>query len=84
MIRQRLTTVLAPESLEITDESHLHAGHAGARSGKGHYAVTIVSEKFTGLSTLERHRMVYGALTDAMESDIHALNIHAFAPDEFA
>ena len=81
-IRERLETALAPTLLEVEDESHLHAGHAGARSGKGHFRVTIVSERFAGLPLLKRHRLVYDALADLMESDIHALAIHARAPEE--
>ena len=81
-IRERLQAALAPTVLEVKDESHLHAGHAGARSGKGHFRVTIVSERFAGLPLLKRHRLVYDALADLMESDIHALAIHARAPEE--
>ena len=81
-IRERLQAALNPVVLEIEDESHLHAGHAGARSGKGHFRVTIVSERFAGLPLLKRHRLVYDALADLMESDIHALAIHARAPEE--
>jgi len=81
-IRERLQAALAPTVLEVEDESHLHAGHAGARSGKGHFRVTLVSERFSGLPLLKRHRLVYDALADLMESDIHALAIHARAPEE--
>ncbi|GIX21629.1 MAG: cell division protein BolA [Gammaproteobacteria bacterium] len=81
-IRERLDAALAPERLVIEDQSALHAGHAGARSGKGHYAVTVVSAAFAGKSLLERHRMVYGALSAMLETDIHALSIRALAPDE--
>ena len=73
--------VLEPANLVIADESHLHAGHAGAASG-GHYRLSIVSPRFIGKSTLERHRMVYSALHEMMQHGIHALNIRAFAPDE--
>lgn len=82
-IEQRLRTALAPEALEIVDESHLHAGHEGAKSGGGHYAVTIVSPRFKGLDMLKRHRLVYEALGDMMLRDIHALSVRAFTPDEF-
>ncbi|MFZ5556916.1 MAG: BolA family protein [Pseudomonadota bacterium] len=74
---------LDPESLEILDESALHAGHEGAKSGGGHYHVTIVSPKFAGQSAMARHRMVYGALSGLMPREIHALSIKALAPDEF-
>lgn len=80
MIRDRLGTALSPSRLEITDESHLHAGHPGARSGGGHFVVEIVSEAFAGKSLLARHRMVYDALGDAMRTEIHALSIKASTP----
>ena len=82
-MEQRLRAALAPEALEIVDESHLHAGHEGAKSGGGHYAVTIVSPQFKGLDMLKRHRLVYEALGDMMLRDIHALSVRAFTPDEF-
>ena len=82
MIRERLTAALDPVDLEVIDESHLHAGHAGARSGGGHYAVTIVSPRFRGENMVARHRMVYEALGNAMGSEIHALSITAHSPDE--
>ena len=81
-IEQRLRTALAPLRLEIEDESAKHAGHAGARDGGGHYDVTIVSSQFAGKSLLQRHRLVYDALGEAMRKDIHALSIHALTPDE--
>lgn len=81
-IREQLLDALEPELLEIEDESHLHAGHAGARDGRGHFRVTVVSEAFTGLSRIARHRLVYGAVGALMETDIHALTIQAFAPGE--
>ena len=67
----------APSELEVVDESHLHAGHPGARDGRGHYRVTIVSGRFAGRSRLERHRMVFAALGSLMETDIHALSVTA-------
>ena len=82
MIRARLEEALSPTQIDIIDESHLHAGHAGAASGGGHFNVTIVTEKFTGKSTIERHRMVYLAVNDIMPSEIHALSIKALAPEE--
>jgi BolA family transcriptional regulator, general stress-responsive regulator len=81
-MRERLLEALEPELLEIEDESHLHAGHAGARDGRGHFRVTAVSAAFSGASKLRRHRLIYEALGDLMETDIHALAIKAFAPDE--
>lgn len=81
-IKTRLERELSPTQLDIVDESHLHAGHAGAASGAGHFNVTIVSDKFTGQSAIQRHRMVYLTLDDLMKSEIHALSINAQAPDE--
>ena len=74
--------VLDPTQLEITDESHKHAGHAGARDGGGHYVLRIVSAQFAGKTTVARHRMIYSALGDLMKREIHALTIQALAPDE--
>lgn len=82
LIETRLRAALAPQSLEIADESAQHAGHAGARSGGGHYALVIVSPSFSGKSLVERHRMIYDALGDAMHREIHALSIKALTPDE--
>lgn len=79
-LQQRLT-VLAPYSIELADDSHLHAGHAGARGG-GHYRLTIVAEIFRGQSTLARHRLVYDALGNLMQEAVHALTIRALAPEE--
>ncbi|QWD87811.1 BolA family transcriptional regulator [Polynucleobacter paludilacus] len=70
--------------LEIQDESHLHAGHAGAASGGGHFRIHIVASEFSGLSAVARHRAVYAALKDHIPAEIHALSIHAFAPHEIA
>ncbi|MCC7258985.1 MAG: BolA family transcriptional regulator [Gammaproteobacteria bacterium] len=81
-IRTLLEQALAPDSLEVTDDSHLHRGHAGARDGRGHFSVRIVSTHFSGQRTLARHRLVYAALGDFMQSDIHALAITALAPGE--
>ena len=82
MIREKLTAALSPVQLDIIDESHLHAGHPGARSGGGHFNVTIVSDAFEGENLLARHRMVYDALGDTMKSEIHALSIKALTPKE--
>lgn len=81
-IRARLTEAFAPSRLEIVDESHKHAGHAGARDGRGHFAVTIVAHAFAGMTPIQRHRAVYQALGDMMQTDIHALSIQADAPDQ--
>lgn len=82
LIRQRLDAALAPSLLEVTDESHLHKGHAGARDGRGHFRVRIVAARFAGLPALARHRLVYAAVDDLMRSDIHALAVTALAPGE--
>lgn len=82
MIRQRLQQTLNPEAIEIEDDSHKHAGHAGARSGGGHFNVRVVSQQFEGKNLLERHRMVYAAMGDAMQNEIHALSIVAKTPEE--
>ncbi len=80
LLRERLAA-LAPQSLAIEDESHLHAGHAGAREG-GHYKITIVAAAFAGHNTVRRHRMIHEAVGDLMRGRIHALSIRAFSPDE--
>lgn len=84
MIREHLQAVLSPVHLEIADESHKHAGHAGAQTGGGHFHVTLVADIFSGQGLLQRHRMVYDALGTAMNNDIHALSIKAYTPQEFA
>ena len=80
-IRARLAG-LQPVSLELIDDSHLHAGHAGARSGGGHYRLTIVSTAFQGKNTVARHRIIYDALGELMRKEIHALAIQARSPEE--
>ncbi len=80
-IRDALQRAFAPTILEVRDDSQRHAGHAGARDGRGHFDVVIVSEAFAGLSPLARHRAVYAALGDLMITDIHALSIQAGTPD---
>ena len=74
--------VLSPTEVELVDESHKHVGHAGARDGRGHFALRIVSEAFVGVGSVPRHRKVYLALGDLMQTDIHALSIVARAPGE--
>ena len=81
-IEARLTEALAPLDLAVGDDSALHAGHAGAASGGGHYSVRIVSERFEGLRLVMRHRLVYDAVHDMMKAEIHALAITALAPSE--
>lgn len=82
MIREKLSSTFSPVQLDIIDESHLHAGHPGARGGGGHFNVTIVSTAFEGETLLARHRMIYDALGDAMKTDIHALSLKALTPAE--
>jgi BolA protein len=81
-IRAALMAALAPEALVIEDESHHHVGHAGAKPGRGHFSLRIVSSAFAGVPLIERHRLVYRALGDLMHTDIHALSIRAQAPGE--
>lgn len=79
-IRERLIAALHPSVLEIEDQSVRHRGHAGARDGRGHFAVRIEAEAFRGQSMLACHRLVYAALGELMRSDIHALSISALVP----
>jgi BolA protein len=81
-IRSKLTEAFAPTQLDIVDDSHQHAGHAGAKSGGGHFRVTLVSSAFDGKTPLQRHRMVYAALGQELAGDIHALSIQTYAPAE--
>lgn len=81
MIRERLEQAFSPEKLEIVDESHKHAGHAGARGG-GHFVAHIISDAFAGKSTIQRHRMVYDAMGDLMNTEVHALSIKAETTEE--
>ncbi|POA99904.1 BolA family transcriptional regulator [Chromobacterium sinusclupearum] len=74
--------VLAPEHLDIQDDSALHAGHAGAKGGGGHYTLTIVSARFAGLGRVQRHRLIYQTLGELMTSRVHALAIRALTPEE--
>ena len=82
VIVSRLREHLSAESVEVEDQSHLHAGHAGAAGGGGHYEVTIVASCFKGLNTLARHRLVYEAVGDLMKKEIHALSIQAYSAEE--
>lgn len=81
ILRERLAG-LNPLRMELIDDSALHAGHAGARSGGGHYRLLVVSAQFSGQSTLERHRLVYNALGELMRNKIHALSIQSLTPEE--
>lgn len=81
-MRSCLHEALRPTVMDLVDESHLHAGHAGAQSGRGHFRLRIVSRQFEGLLPLARHRAVYDALGEMMQTDIHALSIQALTPEE--
>jgi len=78
-IRDRLSAV----HVEVIDESHLHAGHAGAASGGGHFRATVVSSLFEGKNSVARQRLVYTALAVEMTSDIHALSLKTLTPEQF-
>jgi BolA protein len=82
LIKTVLTEAFQPQLLEVLDNSAAHAGHAGARSGGGHYHVTIVADAFAGKSLVQRHQLVYKALGDLMKQQIHALGINALSPSE--
>ena len=81
-MRKRLTESLLPLQLDIRDDSHLHAGHAGARGGGGHFSIHVVAQAFADKPLIERHRMIYDLLQDMMHTEIHALSIQARSPDE--
>lgn len=81
-IEHRLAEAFSPASLLVKDQSHLHAGHAGAKDGGGHFDIRIVSAAFAGKSRIERHRLIYDALSPMMTMEIHALKIRALTPDE--
>ena len=79
-LRRQLTASFSPVELAVEDESHRHAGHAGAAGGAGHFRIRIVAEAFRGISPVARHRLVYAALADMLTSEIHALAIEALPP----
>ena len=83
-IRMRLVATFSPLQCQVDDESALHAGHAGAASGGGHYRIRLVSALFEGRNRVARHRLVYDCLHDMMHADIHALAIIALAPSELS
>jgi BolA protein len=82
LLQQRLTAALQPTALAIRDDTHLHAGHVGARSGGGHYHIDIVAAAFAGKNTVARHRMIYDAAGELMRGPVHALSINAKAVGE--
>jgi BolA protein len=79
-LRDRLVARFEPVQISIVDESHLHAGHAGAAGGQSHYRVRIVAEAFRGITPVARHRLVYAAVDDMLRDEIHALAIEALPP----
>lgn len=81
-LEERLREALEPHELRIKDQSHLHAGHAGAKDGRAHFDVRLVADAFEGLSRIQRHRLIYDAVGKMMETDIHALSITALTPAE--
>jgi BolA protein len=76
-MRSLLVAAFDPTELDVVDDSHRHVGHAGARDGRGHFTVRIASDAFAGMTPLARHRAIYAALGDMMDTDIHALSIQA-------
>ncbi len=82
LIENRLREAFTPQKIEVRDDSHQHAGHKGAKSGGGHFAVSIVSPRFQGKTPVQRHQMIYQALGDLMKKEIHALSIEAITPEE--
>jgi BolA family transcriptional regulator, general stress-responsive regulator len=83
LITEKLSTAFAPQSVEVVDESHQHAGHSGHRpGGETHFRVYIVAEAFRGKSRIERHRMINATLASELQNGVHALAIHASAPGE--
>lgn len=82
-IESSLRETFAPVHLEVVDESHLHAGHAGAKAGGGHYRIVVVSARFEGKNPIERQRLVYSALADEMRAEIHALSMKTLTETEW-
>jgi|TARA_R110002096_G_scaffold405911_2_gene604067 BolA family transcriptional regulator, general stress-responsive regulator len=81
-IKDTLTNALHPKFIQVLDDSQAHAGHEGAKSGGGHYYLTIICDEFNNKSRIQRHQVVYNALGDMMKSEIHALSIKAHTPEE--
>jgi len=82
-LRDRIETALAPEHLEIADESGAHVGHPGAAGGAGHYRVVVVSARFAGANAVARHRLVYDAVGDLIPGEVHALALSTYTPEEW-
>ena len=83
-IEAKLRDALDAQHIEVVDESHMHAGHAGAREGGGHFRATIVSARFEGLTKVKAQRLVYEALADEMRAEIHALSMTTLTPEQWA
>ena len=81
-IESRLVTAFSPETIHVEDESHLHRGHEGAKDGRGHFKIMVISDAFKGLSLIARHRLVYQALGEMMQTDIHALSMDVYSSEE--
>ena len=82
-LEARLREALEATHVEVVDESHLHAGHVGARDGGGHYRAVIVSERFAGLNRVKAQQVVYAAVDDWMGGEIHALSMKTFTPESW-
>lgn len=82
-LKHRIRTTLGAELVDVHDDSAQHRGHRGARGGAGHYSVVVVAERFAGMDRVERHRAVYDAVGDMMPSQVHALAVRAYAPEEW-
>jgi BolA protein len=82
-IEEKLRAALGATHVEVIDDSHLHAGHAGAAAGGGHFRALVVSSRFEGATRIARQRLVYAALADELRSDIHALSLRTLTPDEW-
>lgn len=82
IIEQRINDALQPTHLTVIDDSHLHAGHAGAQGGAGHYRAQIISSTFSGKNSIARHRQVYALFADMMPKEIHALSLECKTPEE--
>jgi BolA protein len=84
LIKARLVTTFSPTECVVEDDSALHAGHAGAASGGGHYRIRLVTTLFEGKNRISRHRLVYDCLSELFKKEIHALAIAAYTPSELA
>ena len=82
-LRSRITSALGAAVVEVQDDSAKHRGHAGARGGAGHYTVVVVAERFAAMGRVDRHRAVYDAVGDMIPTQVHALAVRAFTPEEW-